>query len=181
MSQFGNFREKALEGFKSRDLPETVEALVEMWELDFQTVLALCESPIEASLASALFCQTLDYSALWRTGTSNKYFGQSNKLEICPQFPYENFRVDFAIFQAHAHGTITKIIIECDGHEFHERTKKQARRDRSRDRFFTASGWQVLRFTGSEIHEDANACAEQIVELIEHDRADDFNIGRRRP
>ncbi len=181
MSQFGNFREKAFEEFKSRDLPETLEAIVENWEIDFQTVLALCESPIEAKFASALFCQALEFPALWRTGTSFKHFGRSNRLEICPQFPYEGYRTDFALFQRHEHGTITKVIVECDGHDFHERTKKQARRDRSRDRFFTSSGWQVLRFTGSEIHEDANACAEQVIELVEHDHADDFNIGRRQP
>lgn len=46
------------------------------------------------------------------------------------------------------------IAAEVDGHDFHERTKSQATRDRRRDRDLTAAGWIVLRFTGSEIYSD---------------------------
>jgi len=45
--------------------------------------------------------------------------------------------------------------IELDGHEFHERTKEQAQRDRERDRNLAAIGYQVLRYTGSEIYKDS--------------------------
>lgn len=62
---------------------------------------------------------------------------------------------------------LTKIIvIECDGHEFHERTKAQAARDRSRDRWMAAQGYQVIRFTGAEIWKDPVACARQAVLVI---------------
>lgn len=43
------------------------------------------------------------------------------------------------------------IAIELDGHDFHERTKEQATRDKRRDRALVAAGWSVLRFTGSEV------------------------------
>jgi very-short-patch-repair endonuclease len=55
------------------------------------------------------------------------------------------------------------VIIECDGHDFHERTKEQAARDRSRDRRVSLSGFVVLRFTGSEIWKDPLGCAEQVM------------------
>jgi very-short-patch-repair endonuclease len=37
-----------------------------------------------------------------------------------------------------------KVIIECDGHDFHERTKEQAARDRGRDRAAQAAGYMML-------------------------------------
>ena len=47
-----------------------------------------------------------------------------------------------------------KIVVEIDGHNFHERTKEQAAHDRSRDRALMAAGYKVVRFTGSEIYKD---------------------------
>ncbi len=44
-----------------------------------------------------------------------------------------------------------RLVIEVDGHEFHERTKAQARRDKSRDRYFIGQGYTVFRFTGTEV------------------------------
>lgn len=55
------------------------------------------------------------------------------------------------------------LIVEVDGHEYHERTKEQARRDRSRDRRMLELSWVPLRFTGQEIHQDARACARQAI------------------
>jgi len=57
------------------------------------------------------------------------------------------------------------IVVECDGHDYHERTKEQAVRDRKRDRAMTAAGLHVLRFTGSEIARDAKACLKEIARL----------------
>jgi hypothetical protein len=51
------------------------------------------------------------------------------------------------------------LIVECDGHDFHEKTKQQAIRDKRRDRILQSLGYRVFRFTGSEIHNDAIACA----------------------
>jgi very-short-patch-repair endonuclease len=41
--------------------------------------------------------------------------------------------------------------IECDGHDYHERTAEQAEYDRKRDRDFQARGLMVLRYPGAEI------------------------------
>lgn len=43
------------------------------------------------------------------------------------------------------------LVVELDGHDFHERTKEQARRDKSRDRELQMLGCDVFRFTGSEV------------------------------
>lgn len=44
-----------------------------------------------------------------------------------------------------------KVAIECDGHDFHEKTKEQAAKDKKRDREFQKLGYVILRYTGSEI------------------------------
>jgi hypothetical protein len=55
-----------------------------------------------------------------------------------------------------------RLVVELDGHDFHERTKEQARRDKSRDRYMTARGFTVFRFTGSELHRNPYRVADEI-------------------
>lgn len=57
------------------------------------------------------------------------------------------------------------IVVECDGHNFHERTKDQARHDKERDRWMLSKGIRVFRFTGSEIFADPIKCAMEVVEF----------------
>jgi hypothetical protein len=59
-------------------------------------------------------------------------------------------------------GTDGAIAIECDGFEWHERTKQQAAADRARDRELLAVGLATIRFTGSEIHHYADRCAAEV-------------------
>jgi hypothetical protein len=60
-------------------------------------------------------------------------------------------------------GAPAYVVIECDGHDFHERTKEQARKDRRRDREIQGLGLPVLRFTGSEIFADPVGCGCQVI------------------
>ena len=64
-----------------------------------------------------------------------------------------------------------KIVVECDGHEFHSRTKEQAQHDRARDRRMQALGFIVLRFTGAELYRDGMRCAKEVMALISEFRA----------
>lgn len=66
------------------------------------------------------------------------------------------YRVDFLL----EHG-VRKLAIECDGHDFHDRTKQQAAYDRSRDRELLRIGIPTIRFTGSEIAHSAERCADE--------------------
>jgi very-short-patch-repair endonuclease len=59
-------------------------------------------------------------------------------------------------------------VIECDGHEWHERTKQQAAYDRARDRELAILGIPTLRFTGSEIVHSAERCAREIFDFALH-------------
>ncbi|MHA6684475.1 endonuclease domain-containing protein [Mesorhizobium sp. A556] len=83
---------------------------------------------------------------------------------IIPQFKVKEYRLDFALFNR-AEPSV-KIAIECDGHNFHERTKEQAQRDKSRDRALQTAGYKVLRFTGSEIYRKPMDCAHEVRDAV---------------
>jgi len=74
------------------------------------------------------------------------------------QKPIEGYRADFLLTVRLGGVVLGRLVVECDGHDFHERTKDQAARDRSRDRVMTLAGYKVMRFTGSEIHRDLMSC-----------------------
>lgn len=62
--------------------------------------------------------------------------------------------------------TTNKIIIECDGHQFHEKTAYQVQHDKSRDRELQKAGFKVLRFTGSEITRNPLQCALDVLRFF---------------
>lgn len=93
---------------------------------------------------------------------------------IRPQVKIGPYRLDFALVaaalshdcEAPEKMPLLKIAIECDGHDFHERTKEQAERDRARDRFLQGEGLTVLRFTGSEIWRSPEGCRDEVVDHV---------------
>jgi very-short-patch-repair endonuclease len=143
-------RTKLHEWFDNRLSPEELEC----WE-------APGESPIEVAflLAVAGLCQVIGHEYLYIKTTARTL--SDAFLIVEPQKNIEGMRVDFLVtFEGHA------IVVECDGHEFHERTKAQAERDRSRDRKLQRLGYTVFRFTGREIVRDPVACAHQVLEML---------------
>lgn len=76
----------------------------------------------------------------------------SYEIWIYPQFSCDKYiTIDFLYYVPKYN---TKIAIECDGHEFHEKTKKQVIRDKQRDRWLNKNGYIVFRYSGSEIYND---------------------------
>lgn len=90
---------------------------------------------------------------------------------ISPQVEVAGWRVDFLIHvfadwaREDQPGPMgwNRLIVECDGHDFHERTKEQAARDRDRDRQAQLAGIEIFRFTGSELWRDPLGCADQVI------------------
>lgn len=126
-----------------------------------------CESPIEKLLLVGLQIQTMGHPDIaFSVSVEVPDYAQLDRGQVVcvPQVTIGPYRSDFALFVG---GKREVIVIECDGHDFHERTKEQARRDRARDRWMTTSGFTVLRFTGSEIHNDTFAVCDEIVEYLE--------------
>lgn len=89
--------------------------------------------------------------------------GWPGPVVVTPQYKWMGWRIDFRIdFQFINH----PIFVECDGHDFHERTKEQAERDRAKDRKFQEAGIPILRFTGREIFRDPIDCVAQVTTFI---------------
>jgi very-short-patch-repair endonuclease len=92
----------------------------------------------------------------------------SSVLIVWPQARFDGRLVDFMIFSLdwsdtnHRHWR--KLVVECDGHDFHNRTKEQVSRDRKKDRRATLNGVDFFRFTGSDIWRDPWGCAEEITD-----------------
>lgn len=77
------------------------------------------------------------------------WFGDTEK--------HHRYRVDFLLKDA-------RLIIELDGHDYHS-TKEQLAKDASRQRYLIRAGYTVMRFTGSEIFKDVQACVREVKQL----------------
>lgn len=151
--------------------------------------LSLCESPIEARFLLALICACAmnDQALSIQDADQTEIFGCSgvhgdSVLKIRPQETIGEHRVDFALVLTFTHPlramakmcgeeepqylperVDVRLAVECDGHEFHEKTPEQAKRDKSRDRDLMICGYPVMRFSGAEIFSDPIRCCEQVV------------------
>lgn len=135
-----------------------------------ESVDPLCESPIETMLGVAMFyvCRFFNRSSsifVCASPEARKNLPKpgegpivSNVIYLVPQYEFQNYRIDWAVYCGRKW-----VFVECDGHDFHERTKEQAARDRKKDREIQAAGLNVLRFTGSEIYRDPSSCAIQVL------------------
>jgi very-short-patch-repair endonuclease len=85
-------------------------------------------------------------------------------LKIFPELPFGPYRVDFVLEYSPKQ---QQLIVECDGHEFHEKTKEQVAKDKKRNRYFTASSLHFVHFTGSEIWRDPTGCAKEAIGLLD--------------
>ena len=74
------------------------------------------------------------------------------------QVPIGRHRVDFLISKTSQPG---KLIVECDGAAFHD-----PELDARRDEVLRAQGYEILRFTGSQIYREAAECAKRVAQAL---------------
>lgn len=141
------------------------------------------DSPIEQLLYGALACEVMhgmhDYGFLipidrgkqLSIEDTTNYLFSGNDVFVESQVFLLDWPVDFVIKVRSSFNPnkFTSLVVECDGHDFHERTKQQAARDRSRDRRLQAAGFTVFRFTGSEIWNDPVKVVGQIIDWADRD------------
>lgn len=162
-----------------------------------QCAILECESPIERLLLVGLHAQslimqiprTIQYVLYPNDGEAQPE--SYSTLYVTPQAHLGKYRIDFhfryvelAIVKSVADKWDQKwcsseTYVECDGHDFHERTKAQAKKDRARDRRIQDMGFPILRFTGSELWADPTDCAEQLLKFLR--RAAFKSIGAKPP
>jgi very-short-patch-repair endonuclease len=129
-------------------------------------IIPLPESPIEVDMLRALVevgSKEFDFHVLF---FMDEFQGLGIPVRIIPQHQILNYRVDFLVRTIFDNDRKLEIVVECDGHDYHERTKEQASYDKARDRELQKLGFKVFRFTGSDIHQDANACAREVMEQV---------------
>lgn len=165
--------DQTIEAFKQK----AVEVAATKFHHLFNFMSVRCESPIEKMLLAAVI-YALEFDSDHETHPylrpfkfQKSKFAPYEGIYYCTQGEVDRFRVDMLFrvvsgYDPHQEISDRWLAVECDGHDFHERTKHQARRDRSRDREMANLGITVLRFTGQEIHEDAERCAWEIEGLI---------------
>lgn len=79
---------------------------------------------------------------------------------------YHRLNETVRLFNDYSNTIILTLAIEIDGHDFHEKTKEQASRDKARDRSITRAGYQVLRFTGSDLYQGGYLVLAEIQDTI---------------
>lgn len=85
---------------------------------------------------------------------------------LVQQMPVGPYRADFGIVAATSNDRSLVVAVECDGHDFHEKTKEQVAKDKARDRAFVERDIRVFRFSGAEIWRDAGECADQVLGFV---------------
>ena len=109
------------------------------------------KSPIEQILW-VIIARDLRDTKFWPVPQKSFYFNDKHYI------------VDIAIEIVETGETLC--VIECDGHDYHEKTKEQAINDRKRDRAFQAEGIPIFRFTGTEIYNDPYSCARELKNFL---------------
>lgn len=131
-----------------------------------------CESEIEAMLACAIIVGlklsgSIDGTCMITVCSQSEMPKSDTLLTLAPQYKWNNYRIDWAVqLKGEKKNTSDLFFIECDGHDFHERTKEQAERDRRKDRLIQQAGIPIMRFTGREIYRSPAACATQVIDFI---------------
>lgn len=140
-------------------------------DIPLQTTISdVVQSPIEQMfLIELVFADWVETGGDYREVAvcHPKYYegnARCQRAAICliPQYPSEPYSIDIAVIIKHPFHAPFRIAVECDGHDFHERTKEQAQHDKRRDRELQKRGWIVFRFTGSEIYNHGSERAQEI-------------------
>lgn len=105
-----------------------------------------CESPIEQVFVCALglIALTID---------------EPKRPKISVQVPIKNYRADIVLVGANG---APRIVVECDGAEFHKDKARDAKRTEAIERL----GYRVVRVTGSEIHNNPIARANSLLREV---------------
>lgn len=160
-----NFEQFIEDGY-SEWITDSVESLLYPEICDYQLSLELslidCESPIEQLLALEL--ERIGLENIYNFNPFIDVIGIQKQQEI--KGKNKKYRVDFLIPVVYKNQENKCFVIECDGYEFHQKTKKQVEEDNKRQRELQKLGYEVIRFSGTEIYHKPYQCAMEIKNII---------------
>jgi very-short-patch-repair endonuclease len=151
---------------------------------EFDYWLPHCDSPIEQLFLAKLLVdgwRMVDHPNTWRAAVAriesrpgvkrgklllHSPWDENLRADLQTSVRDGRYRIDFAFFSGGE-----RWAVELDGHDFHEKTKSQATRDKRRDRELVADGWRVLRYTGSEIYSDVDAVYDEVCDHLTQSHA----------
>lgn len=143
----------AIEHFTNKDKGDFWSIYFLVQVIDFPTE---CESPIEQILWYALRLMALELNNLdimFDSQVEVKANGHHYRLDL---FFEEDTECDDPVMVA----------IECDGHDFHEKTKEQVEKRNVRDMELKKAGVDVLHYSGSQIYNNPYRCAKEIIDYV---------------
>lgn len=120
------------------------------------------DSPIETILGAAVI---LYFRAASKPLTLCAHADIGNAkggLLFVPQFKWSIYRSDWAIYNPKTSGAM---LLECDGKEFHSSADQKAH-DQKKDAAAHDRGYLTMRFTGAQIHRDADGCAQKVWDVV---------------
>ena len=134
---------------------------------DMNSCLIDCESPIEQILSL-----TMNFMGLRLISKYNNFIDlciSNNQEIICKNG--EKYRLDFYIIVLYKDEKGNRVKncyfdIECDGYKFHQKTKEQIIYDNERERNLKKEGYEIIRFSGSEINSNPYKCVQEIIDII---------------
>jgi very-short-patch-repair endonuclease len=96
-------------------------------------------------------------------------------LYLNPQHQIGKYRVDFLATYVELSGFMKRVVIELDGHEFHDKDKHQRAYEKARDRFISRQGLTILHFTGSELFKDPYKAVMEVLSALKVIGNEDFD------
>lgn len=124
----------------------------------FRIAMARCDSPIEQAYCLELF-QVPGVHAIEAdfNGAMIGVAVPERMILVFAQQPILHYRADFLLVgMSPVSAEPIFVIVECDGTDSHS-TREQLRRDEFRQRALQNTGFKVIRFSGSEIHQNPQA------------------------
>lgn len=132
-----------------------------MFLLDtFAKTLTTCESPLEKAFVIGSIAHSAKLSV--------PLMLRMDEDKIALQKEIGPYRCDFVFYPKSSYDDrpIGPVVIEVDGHSYHEKSVEQATRDRQRDRFLADQGFKVLRFHRAELEESLEKTIESLDKSI---------------
>jgi very-short-patch-repair endonuclease len=156
--------------------------ITDVFSTNYATNVVTCKlwgltgSPTESILTMALYHKLTHFYEGWNCWVHSEHEYQQALAEekinggsfvLVPQWSVKNCLVDLAVFVLGLDHRRPIVVGECDGHQFHERSREQASKDRRRLRILQRLGIPVLPFTGTDVVRGSEAVAEEIAEFID--------------
>lgn len=156
---------------RSDNLNKKVEEMFDDYMMDKRTELdahiCQCESPIEEIFATVYYIENETNSGSIRDAITH-ILKLEGGLVLDNQVKVGKYRVDFLfkIIEFGQKKPFCQYVVECDGHEFHEKTKEQVEKRNRRDRFLESKGYTVIHLSGSEIYNNPQQALYDVLNTI---------------